>query len=110
MLQTSLMSPASYIKTKLIKAGISQSDLKREIEKWMSRQNEEGFSFVYISDVLTEKRDVSPKFIERLSIVNLSLRLEINREYLYYLCGMWPPEMVCMDEDEFNIAISVFKT
>ncbi len=104
------MPPADYIKTKLMEAGVSQADLKREIDKWMSRQNEGGFSAVYIGDVLSGRRDVNPKFIERLSIVNLSLRLEINREYLYYLCGMWPPEMVCMDEDEFNIAISVFKT
>jgi hypothetical protein len=112
MLQTTVLTPAEYVKQKLRVAKVTQADLTKQIDietKKRQGKNEKGYSPSFISDVLNENRWVTNDFIERLCWVDKALNLNINRLYLYYLCGRFPPELVYMDEDEFDVAIEPFK-
>ena len=62
--------------------------------------NRAGISNVYVHDLEYGNRGPSAAVTERLARV-----LGFDRDYLDYLCGRWPDDVVGLDFDEDRIAL-----
>ena len=62
--------------------------------------NRTGISNVYVHDIEYGNRGPSAAVTERLARV-----LGFERDYLDYLCGRWPADVVGLDFDEDRIAL-----
>jgi transcriptional regulator with XRE-family HTH domain len=93
------MTPTDYIKAHLRRANVTPNELATKI----------GFSKSQVADILNDRIEVYPKFIDLLHHFSGCLELEIERDFLYYLCGLLPPRWQGLDEDSFQIAAEGFR-